>query len=84
MLTKIISFCSKDSSKETAFIYNPTPSLSLTAQKQRLPIAKNRDDVSRVIHNLTLSAHTDASDLRRQSPLLKLVKRVCHIGEVIL
>jgi hypothetical protein len=27
-------------------VYNPSPSLSISAQKQRLPIAKNKDDVS--------------------------------------
>ena len=34
-----------DTQKNTAFVYNPTPSWSLNAQKSRLPIAKNRDDI---------------------------------------
>ncbi len=31
-----------DASKDSAFVFNPSPSLSLAAQRQRLPIAKNK------------------------------------------
>jgi ATP-dependent RNA helicase DDX35 len=34
-----------DTHKETAYVYNPVQSWSLNAQRARLPIAKNKDDI---------------------------------------
>ncbi len=34
-----------DANRETAFVYNASPSLALAAQRQRLPIAKNKDHI---------------------------------------
>ena len=34
-----------DESKESAFIFNATPSLAIAAQRQRLPIAKNKNHI---------------------------------------
>ena len=40
-----------DAQKNTTFVYNPVPSWSLNAQKSRLPIAKNRDDILYLLEN---------------------------------
>ena len=34
-----------DTQKNTSFIFNPVPSWSLNAQRTRLPIAKNKNDI---------------------------------------
>ena len=34
-----------DAQKDTSFVYNPVQSWSLNAQRTRLPIAKNKDDI---------------------------------------
>ena len=34
-----------DVSRETSFVYNPCPSLSLAAARQRLPIAKSKNHI---------------------------------------
>ena len=41
-----------DTQKNTAFVYNPTPSWSLNAQKSRLPIAKNATFVLKTVLEL--------------------------------
>jgi ATP-dependent RNA helicase DDX35 len=34
-----------DAIRETSFVYNASPSLALAAQRQRLPIAKNKEHI---------------------------------------
>ncbi len=34
-----------DAQKDASFVFNPTPSMSLAAQRQRLPIAKHKDHI---------------------------------------
>ncbi len=35
----------QDSIKETSFVYNPRSSMPIYSQKQKLPIAKNKDHI---------------------------------------
>ena len=64
-----------DESKESAFIFNATPSLAIAAQRQRLPIAKNKNHLSLLpavpLHSLRPSK-ADPLRLLPTSPSLML------------